>query len=187
MTAALLGAVLVVGLVTVRDYGITIEEFAYDAFGKKALAGYRDAFADLGSPIYAGWFQALTALVQSFGFAGDFDVRHAATFVVGLVGLAALLPIGRLTAGRWAGLIAIVLCLMTGALYGRLFFSPNDVPFMAVMTWATLAVIVMVRREVPAWWATIGAGLFTGLCFCDAAGRHSRASLYGRGHAAVRA
>ena len=162
-TAALLGAVLVIGLATVRNYGITIDEFAYDAFGSKALAGYRDAFTDLSSPIYAAWFQALTALVQSFGLANPFDVRHATTFVIGLLGLAALVPIGKLAIGRWAGFVAIVLCLMTGALYGQLFFAPSDVPFMAAMTWATLAVIVMVRREVPAWWATIGAGLLTGL------------------------
>ena len=136
---------------------------AYDAFGSKALAGYRDAFTDLSSPIYAPWFQALTALVQSFGLASPFDVRHATTFVIGLLGLAALIPIGKLAIGRWAGFVAIVLCLMTGALYGQLFFAPSNVPFMAAMTWATLAVIVMVRREVPAWWATIGAGLSPGL------------------------
>src|SRR5262249_22206926 len=163
VTVALLGAVLVIGLATVRNYGITIDEFTYDAFGSKALAGYRNAFTDLAAPIYAPWFQALTALAQSFGLASAFDARHAATFVIGIVGLAALIPIGKLAIGRWAGFIAIVLCLMTGAFYGQLFFAPADVPFMAAMTWATLAVIVMVRRDVPAWWATIGAGLFTGI------------------------
>jgi hypothetical protein len=159
----LLGAVLVIGLVTARNYAISIDEFIYDAFGNKALASYRDAFTDLSSPIYAPWFQAITALVQSFGLGTAFDVRHTTTFVIGLLGLAALIPIGKLAIGRWAGFVAIVLCLMTGAFYGQLFFAPTDVPFMAAMTWATMAVIVMVRREVPAWWATIGAGLFTGL------------------------
>jgi len=38
--------------------------------------------------------------------------------------VAALLPIGRLAVGRWAGLIAIVLCLMTGYFYGSWFFTP---------------------------------------------------------------
>jgi hypothetical protein len=163
VAVALLGAALVIGLATARNYSITIDEVAYDAFGSKALAGYRSAFSDLASPIYAPWFQALTALVQSFGLASAFDVRHATTFVIGLLGLAALIPIGKLAVGRWAGFVAIVLCLMTGAFYGQLFFAPSDVPFMAAMTWATLSVIVMVRREVPAWWATIGAGLFTGI------------------------
>jgi hypothetical protein len=66
-----------------------------------------------------------------------------------------------LAVGRWAGFAAIVLCLTTGNLYGHLFFTPYDIPFMAAMTWATLAIIVMSRT--PTWPATIAAGLLTGL------------------------
>ncbi len=51
------------------------------------------------------------------------------TFMTGLAGLAALVPIGRLAVGRWGGLIAISLCLTTGYLYGSLFFTPIDIPF----------------------------------------------------------
>ena len=80
----------------------------------------------------------LTAYVQSFDLADRIAVRHAMTFLVGLAGVAALLPIGRLAVGRWAGLTAIALCLMTGYFYGSLFFTPIDVPFLAAMTWATL-------------------------------------------------
>ena len=79
----------------------------------------------------------LTAFVQSFDLADRFTVRHAMTFLFGLAGVAALLPIGRLAIGRWAGLTAIALCLMTGYFYGSLFFTPIDVPFLAAMTWAT--------------------------------------------------
>ena len=79
----------------------------------------------------------LTAAVQTLDLADRFTVRHAMTFLVGLGGLAALYPIGRLAVGRWTGLTAIVLCLMTGYLYGSLFFTPIDVPFLAAMTWAT--------------------------------------------------
>ena len=85
------------------------------------------------------------------------------TFLVGLAGVAALLPIGRLAVGRWAGLTAIALCLLTGYLYGSLFFTPIDVPFLAAMTWATLAILVMTRQLLPSWRATIIAGLLTGL------------------------
>jgi hypothetical protein len=46
----------------------------------------------------------LTAYVQSFYVADRITVRHAMTFLVGLAGVAALLPIGRLAVGRWAGL-----------------------------------------------------------------------------------
>ena len=90
-------------------------------------------------------------------------VRHAMTFLVGLAGLAALLPLGRLVGGRWVGLTAIVLCLMTGYVYGSLFFTPIDVPFLAAMTWATLAIAVMARQVLPSWPSTLAAGVLTGL------------------------
>ena len=50
-----------------------------------------------------------------------------------------MVPIGRIVVGPWAGFAALALCLLTGNLYGHLFFTPNDVPFMAAMTWALLA------------------------------------------------
>src|SRR5207244_7734870 len=85
------------------------------------------------------------------------------TFLVGLAALAALLPIGRLAAGPWAGLAAIALCLMTGYFYGSLFFTPIDVPFAAAMTWAMLAIVVMTRKVLPSWRATLAAGVLSGL------------------------
>jgi hypothetical protein len=165
----LLLGVLIVGLCTAGDYGITTDEFIFDPYGPKALAWYASGFTDRSlfgyydNYLYGPWFQILVAAVQSLHVADPFTVRHAATFVVGLVGIAALLPIGRLAVGQWAGLAAVVLCLTTGNLYGHLFFTPNDVPFLAAMAWATLAIIVMAQRPVPTWPASIAAGLFSGL------------------------
>jgi hypothetical protein len=53
--------------------------------------------------------------------------------------------------------------LTTGYLYGGLFFTPIDVPFLAAMGLATLAIVLMARPVVPTWSATIWAGLATGL------------------------
>lgn len=165
-TAGLLGAVLVIGLASVSNYAITPEEFRYDDLGPRLLSLYsgdREALPASEGNVHAQWFQVLTAAVQSVISANRFDVRHAMTFLIGLGGLAALLPIGRLAIGRWAGLAAIVLCLLTGNFYGHLFFSPVDVPFMAAMGWATLAIVLMGRPIAPSWAAVIGAGLFTGV------------------------
>jgi hypothetical protein len=170
-TIALLGAVLVVGLATVADYGITVDEFNADDYGPKALAWYTSGFADRSTFTsventlwyYGPWFQIATAVVQSFGWADHWTVRHAMNFVAGLAGLAALVPIGRLAVGRWGGVVALALCLTTGYVYGNLFFAPIDVPFLFAMTWATLAIVAMADRVVPSWPATIGAGLLTGL------------------------
>lgn len=170
ISATLLAAVLLIGLVTARDYGITTDEFIFDEYGPKALAWYASGFRDRtmfdydGIALYGPWFQICVAVLQShFRLIDPFTVRHALTFTVGLAGIAALLPIGRLTLGRWAGLTAIVLCLLTGNVYGHLFFTPNDIPFLSAMTWATLAVIAMARSTVPTWFSTIAAGLLTGL------------------------
>jgi hypothetical protein len=166
-----LTATLVVGLSTAADYGVGIDEFNADDYGPKALAWYTSGFIDrshfetveFSLWYYGPWFHMLTAYLQSFDLVDRFTVRHAMTFVVGLAGIAALLPIGRIAVGRWAGLTAIVLCLTTGYLYGSLFFTPIDVPFLAAITWATLAVVVMTRDVLPRWRWTIVAGLATGL------------------------
>jgi hypothetical protein len=204
-TAGLLGAVLVIGLASVSNYAITPQEFRYDEIGTRLLSLYgggERAAADAANPatsnVLAQWFQVLTAAVQSFIPANRFDVRHALTFLVGLGGLAALLPLGRIAVGRWAGLTAIVLCLLTGNFYGHLFFSPVDVPFMAAMTWATMAIVLMAGPMRPGWAAVVAAGLFTGLaiasrpagllshgllllamllCICEAVFRFGRASV----------
>ena len=175
-SAAVLAAVLFVGLLTIRDQGITIDEFVFDEFGPKMLdwylSGFRQTYSyfDEGVVYYGPWFQIVVAVVQSLTDADRFDVRHAVTFMVGLAGLAAVVPIGRLVIGRWAGFAALVLCLLTGNLYGHLFFSPNDSPFLATMTWATLAVLLMARREVPSWGTTVCAGVLTGLAVATRVG-----------------
>jgi hypothetical protein len=178
LVVALLAGALMVGLATASDYGISIDEFNADDYGPKALAWYTSGFTDrshfetveFSLWYYGPWFHMLTSFVQSFDLVDRFTVRHAMTFLIGLGGLAALLPIGRLAAGRWAGLTAIALCLMTGYLYGSLFFTPIDVPFLAAMTWATLAILVMSRQVLPSWRAMVAVGVTTGLAIATRTG-----------------
>lgn len=164
-----LGLTLVIGLATAGDYGITIDEFNTEDYGPSALAWYLSGFTDRSQfvfeemAMYGPWAQMLISAVQSLGLASALTVRHAVTFVIGLAGIAALLPLGRLVAGKWVGLIAVVLCLITGYLYGLLFFAPIDTPFLAAMCWSTLAIVWMARREAPSWRATIVTGLAIGL------------------------
>ncbi len=168
---AILAIALLIGLATAGHYGMTIDEFNTDDYGPKALAWYTSGFTDrshfetveFSLWYYGPWFQMLTALVQSLGLADPMTVRHAMTFLIGIIGLATLLPIARFSVGRWAGPAALILCLTTGYLYGGLFFTPIDVPFLAAMCSATLAIVLMAQRVVPTWSATIFAGLATGL------------------------
>jgi len=168
---AILATAMVIGLATARHYGMTIDEFNTDDYGPKALAWYTSGFTnrshfetvEFSLWYYGPWFQMLTSLVQSRGLADALTVRHAMTFLIGIIGLATLLPIARFSVGHWAGSAALILCLITGYLYGALFFAPIDVPFLAAMSLATLAIVLMARRVVPTWSATIFAGLATGL------------------------
>ena len=176
--AVVLVTALVVGLATADDFGFTIDEFNADDYGPKALAWYTSGFTDRSQFEsvedwlwgYGPWFQILTAFVQSLKLADPITVRHAMTFLVGLTGVAVILPIARLTVGGWAGVIAIILCLTTGYFYGHLFFTPIDVPFMTAMNIATLAIIVMAAQQVPSWSTTIAVGLATGLAIATRTG-----------------
>jgi len=171
LVAALFALTLAVALWTVGDYAITVDEFNADDYGGKSLAWYTSFFTDRSIFdsveetlwFYGPWFHILITLAQSLDLADHWMTRHLMTFLLGLATLAALLPIARLAAGRWAGFIAIGLCLTTGYLYGSLFFTPIDVPFMFAMSWATLAIMLMAVPVVPLWPATIAAGLLTGL------------------------
>jgi hypothetical protein len=173
-----LSMALVIGLATAGDYGMTIDEFNTDDYGPKALAWYTSGFTDrshfetveFSLWYYGPWFQILTALVQSLNFTDPVTVRHAMTFLIGITGLATLLPLARFSVGRWAGPTALILCLITGYLYGGLFFTPIDVPFLAAMGLATLAIVIMAQRMVPTWPATICVGVATGLAIATRTG-----------------
>ncbi|WGR95581.1 hypothetical protein MTX26_07340 [Bradyrhizobium sp. ISRA443] len=174
----MLGVALVIGLATAADYGLSTDEFNTDEYGPKALAWYTSGFTNRSQFetveeylwMYGPWFQMLVAAVQSLDLASPITVRHAMTFLFGLAGLAAVVPIARLTVGAWAGLTALALCLLTGYLYGNLFFAPIDVPFLFAMSWSTLSIVLMVRREVPSWRPTLAAGLATGLAIATRTG-----------------
>jgi hypothetical protein len=176
--ALLLCVALVVGLATAVDYGVTVDEFNANDYGPKALAWYTSGFADrslfetVEPPLwyYGPWFQMLTAAVQALNLGDPLTVRHIMTFLIGLAGLAALLPTARLSFGRWVGPVALAICLLTGYLYGNLFFAPIDVPFLFAMCWGTLAIMVMTRGTVPSWSATAGVGLTTGLAIATRTG-----------------
>ncbi|MGY4500962.1 hypothetical protein ACVWYH_004893 [Bradyrhizobium sp. GM24.11] len=169
---------LVIGLATAADYGVSTDEFNTEEYGPKALAWYASGFADRSQFetveeylwMYGPWFQILVAAVQSLGLANPLTVRHATTFLFGLAGIAAVVPLARLTVGRWAGLTALTLCLLTGYLYGNLFFAPIDVPFLFAMSWSTLSIVLMVRQEVPSWGLTLATGLATGLAIATRTG-----------------
>ncbi|HWM49669.1 MAG TPA: hypothetical protein VNR11_22435 [Xanthobacteraceae bacterium] len=168
---AVLALALAVGLATAGDMGTTVDEFNTEPYGHQALAWYLSGFSDRALfhnaeviHLYGPWFQIIVALAQSALPIDPLTVRHALTFLAGIIGLAAVGPMARLLIGRWAGVTAIVLCLTTGYLFGHLSFSPIDVPFLAAMTWTTYAIILVTQRPLPSWRGIAAVGLLLGLC-----------------------
>src|SRR5215831_20139939 len=104
LVLVVLGIALVIGLATAADYGLSTDEFNTEEYGPKALAWYTSAFADRSQFetveeylwMYGPWFQMLVAAVQSLELASPITVRHAMTFLLGLAGLAAVVPMARL-------------------------------------------------------------------------------------------
>jgi hypothetical protein len=175
-SVALLSLVLAIGMASVRDYGIGTDEFVMDAQGPRFLAWYTSGFTDrawltdVDARLYGAWFDMLIAFLQSLRLAEPFWIRHVTTLLVGLGGLVAVIQIGRVAIGPWVGLTAAALCLTTGYFYGQLFFSPVDIPFMAAMSWAILAIHIMARARVPSWAVTGTVALVTGLAIATRIG-----------------
>src|ERR1700722_4536340 len=90
----LLAVVLVIGLATASDYGITPDEFLFNDYGPKAVAWYASGFSDRALfdfydvYLYGPWCQILVFFAQSLHVGDPFVTRHAVTFVVGLGGIA---------------------------------------------------------------------------------------------------
>src|SRR5438270_570864 len=82
-------AVIVIGLASVGDYGITIDEFNADDYGPKSLAWYSSGFTDRSSFqnvedtlwYYGPWSHMLIAAVQSLGIGDHWTVRHVVTLL----------------------------------------------------------------------------------------------------------
>jgi hypothetical protein len=55
-------------------------------------------------------------------------------------------------------------------LYSSLFSTPIDVPILAAMTWAALAILVMSGQVLPSWPATVTVGIATGLAIATRTG-----------------
>ena len=113
---AVLGVALTIGLLTAGDYGLSVDEFNTDDYGPKALAWYTSGFAIVRISRRSSNICGCTGPGSRYSphsssrcISPTRSPRATrVTFVVGLVGLAAVVPIARLTIGRWAGLAALV-------------------------------------------------------------------------------
>jgi len=183
---ALLGALLLLGLVTVltqaHNYGIALDEQSQERLGRHLLAWYgtlgRDtsfltAFpaSDL-APQHGGIFDTFVAAVQYvLPHADPWLVRHILTGLAGLGGVVAIALCGYELGGAWIALLAALGLWLYPHYYGAIYNNPKDVPATVTLTFVLWATLVLVKQWKPGdrsrWF--LRNGLVLGFCLGVAA------------------
>lgn len=151
-TAVLLAALLVVALLTYRDYAISNDEGVQHHYGELIIAYYRSGFADRALfsfqnlYLYGGLFDIIAIALSHVVPIDPYDLRHILCALIGIGGIGATAATARLIAGPRAGLIAAISLTLCGAWYGSMFNHTKDIPFAAAMMVATLFLIRIARR-----------------------------------------
>ncbi len=149
---ALLAALLVIALLTYRDYAISNDEGVQHRYGELIIAYYRSGFADQALfhfqnlYLYGGLFDVIAIALSQAIPINPYDLRHILCALVGIGGIGAAAATARLIAGPRAGLIAAISLTLCGAWYGSMFNHTKDIPFAAAMMAATLFLIRIARR-----------------------------------------
>ena len=174
-----LGGLLVLGVATVRDYGVSYDAQTSRAIGMTSLRYVAEKInpAFITRPSQLGNFAYFTTPLPEFtdrdyGVGYELPVtlaerllelpdtrsvfifRHLCTFLVSWVGVLALFGLGRRRyGGDWrAGLAAAALLVLSPRLLGEFFYNDKDAVFMALSTVATYTTVRFVER--PTWrWA----------------------------------
>ncbi|WP_223652529.1 glycosyltransferase family 39 protein [Hymenobacter psoromatis] len=178
-----LGGLLVLGLATVRDYGMSYDAQPSREIGMTSLRYVADKvnpgfvtqpsqwgnFAYFNVPLaqfkdrdYGVAYELPVTLAERLLELPDtrsvFIFRHLCTFLVSWVGVLALYGLGRRRyGGDWrAGLAAAALLVLSPRLFGEFFYNDKDAVFLALSTVATYTTVRFVER--PTWrWACLHA------------------------------
>jgi hypothetical protein len=141
--AFLIGACLIIGLITVGDYGASWDEVLFHHYGDYAIDAYRfflhpdqlpsfDVYLDLYGPAYFMLAALLTRLLGAIGIAWSGPTAWHLTYFVTFLACVVLLY---LFSRRWfrpaASLGACLLFVSQPLFWGHAFINPKDLPFMA--------------------------------------------------------
>jgi hypothetical protein len=154
VAVAILAAILVVGLLTVGDYGITFDEPIRARSGDAwwHFIATRDRsylpegwFANLGA-----WFDMLgSAMVRAYRALGGHDEylpRHVLVLLCGLAGMAGTFALARRVLSPWLAVVALVLLALAPRYYGPCFNNPKDIPFAATLVWAIYGIVRLLQE-----------------------------------------
>ena len=153
------------------DSGITTDEFVQRTYGDMVLNWYKSGFTDRSALsfrdlyLYGGLFDLTAqALVSTEWIDRDvFDIRHALSSVVALVGVCATWLTANRIAGPRAALFAALFLALTPAWTGHGLMNCKDIPFGTAAAFVMSASMRIVMRRPPlrwsdAFWAAIALG-----------------------------
>jgi hypothetical protein len=170
LASAVLVALAIVALLTVKDYAISNDEGVQQQYGELIIAYYksgfvaRELFSFQNLYLYGGLFDIVAVMLAKIVPLDPFELRHLLCAMAGIGGIAASAATARMIAGPRAGLIAAIALAVCGAWYGAMFNHTKDIPFAAAMMGATLFLVRIARRLPSPRLADILAfGLMTGL------------------------
>src|SRR5258708_6184921 len=158
----------IVALLTLRDYGLSWDDYVHAEYGDLLLklyaSGLRDqrALSWVNLYYYGGGFDLLAAFAAKLLPFTLFETRRLVGAAVGILGLLITWRIARRIGGPLAGLIALVLLATCPLYYGHMFMNPKDSPFAVAMTIFLLG-LVRCFEEYPR--ASIATAAMTGAGF----------------------
>jgi hypothetical protein len=160
LPVALLGLLLLVGLVTVvtqaGQYGIAEDELVQDPYGRAALAFYGALgrnrtfltmfIPEAHMPEHGAIFEVGIAAAQYVLPSSEhWYVRHLLTALVGVVGIAVIALAGFELGGYWVAFLAGLGLWLYPRYYGSIYTNSKDIPAAITMTAVLWAALVLVR------------------------------------------
>lgn len=135
-------AVLLLGLIVSRDYGVSWDEGFQRGYGQTmweyVADGNRGLFSSSERAYGPVFVLSLTASEKLLHLTDTRDIylfRHACTFFLFWVGLVFFYRFGRRMFGSWkAALLACIFLLLSPRIFAHAFYNPKDIPFLAL--WA---------------------------------------------------
>ena len=146
----LAGAALVMAL-TIKDYGVTWDEYNHITYGDEVVRWYSSGFQDRAAithrayNLLGGLIDATSSLIANGAGWSIVFVRHALGALLAWLGLVYTYRLGRYLGGPRAGCFSLVALLVTPVYYGHAFNNPKDAPIAALFAIALFYIVSAIR------------------------------------------
>jgi hypothetical protein len=149
-----IAAILVLALLTFRDYAISNDEEVQHQYGEYIVSYYTSGFVDQSLfhfknlYLYGGLFDIVAVELGRILPHDVFQIRHVLCAVIGVGGIIAAWATARLIAGPRAAALAALALAVCGPWYGSMFNHTKDIPFAAAMMGAAFF-LLRAARSLP--------------------------------------